>query len=217
LSSTTRTTACLWCGHEETYSPNRKASVTRCKARMAKHEKKCVESPMVKQAAKLRKTNAKVRRANDNLAAKNKRLVAVNRELTKAFQRKKGRMLEQYLNPRRYPEGPPVEMLKELGTLARGTVLDDDVLVSINRENPSACVICDTTEDVCPLRVKARTVTHVAPLCANCMPKPGTDSYVAKLINATAEKNKHECAFLWEISGRVQMLYGEELSVETIR
>lgn len=200
VSSTDRTTSCIWCGHEETYRPNVPKSVTACKRRIKAHELTCKQSPVVVRLNQLKQ---------------------INSDLTKALSRKKGytRVLEQYLNPRRKPESP-VPILTDLGTLARGSVLEDDVLVSVNREDPHSCVICDSAgSDIMPMRVKDKSCTHVVLLCRHCQPRGAkkTPREVAQLINVCSERNKHECAFLWEMNDRIRMLWGEQLQVETIR
>lgn len=190
------TTACLWCGHEEEYRPNNKASKRRCKARMSMHEIHCDESPVVKENTRLRK---------------------VCGELTSLTQRRDS-VLEKHLNPRR-KVATPSSILDELAQLARGTVTDDDVIVAINRKDPETCAACGGTSSWnIPYRISTPSATMVQLLCPKCTPANcEPHSTVTHNINERSEAGHHEMAFLWEDGGRVRMLWGENLHVETIR
>jgi len=192
------TSACLWCGHEERYWPNRGGSLTRAKSRMATHELSCERSPVVQEMDKLRSVNAL---------------------LTSVFQKKEGAptVLELYINPRR--KSPVNVVLDDLGALARDTAPDDDVIAYLRRDTPCGCAICgDITRPAVSMRIIAPTLTHVAILCQGCHPTEArTPKQVIEKLTEVGELGVLEMAFLWKEGARTRMLWGDKLKVETIR
>jgi hypothetical protein len=192
------TSACLWCGHEEKYRPNNQLSVTHAKNRMKKHERSCEESPTVKEMEQLR---------------------SVNRQLTSVFQQKKGAttLLENYINPRR--NATANVLLEDLGALARDTAPHDDVLVYLRRDNPNSCAVCgDITKPAVSMRVIAPAITHVALLCQGCAPtRTRTPKETIDSLTESSEMTLLEMAFLWRDEQRTRMLWGDRLTIETIR
>jgi hypothetical protein len=169
---------------------------------MAVHELHCTQSPVVKENDLLRR---------------------VNTDLRAAFQRRQEKtVIEQHMNPRRTVKVPS-DILDELGTLARGTVDDDDVIVRVRHRSPELCAMCGepATEGMCmPYRVIGTSCTHIQLLCPACQPGVKTlytaGSFVHE-IERLSELGVFETAFMWEDSGRVRMLWGDTPCVETIR
>jgi hypothetical protein len=192
-----RESACLWCGHTEFYRPANRASVSRCKARMATHELHCPRSPIVKENALLRKANA---------------------DMTRLLQQKKGnRVIDQYLNPRKKIKRPSAA-LEELGSTARATVLDDDVVVYVDRVNPEACVRCSHDNPLnIPLRVITPRSTIIGLMCEPCLREKLPPRETAKALLERADRGHFESAFLFEEAGRIKMIWGDTLQCETIR
>lgn len=187
----------MWCGHEVTYRPANKASLTRAKSRMATHELSCEASPVVRENNKLR---------------------AINRQLTAIFQLKKGAptLLECYLNPRR--KSAPNILLDEFAELARATAAEDDVLAYLRRDVPELCAVCgDASRPAVGLRMIAPTLTHVALMCQSCIPNQTKVKEAIDGLTEVGETGLLEMAFLWKEGKRTRMLWGDKLHVETIR
>lgn len=190
---------CLWCGLVMEFKRR-----TRLKAEMAAHEMSCEASPVV---------------------SENHKLHAVNLALTAITQGRRTHLLEQYINPRRRNPEPEVDKEKpthpiiSLAELARGQAEYADCMVYLNRQHPKHCIICGDAE-ACPMRVETKELTHIGLLCTKCYPKdptPHKRREMVKKIDAQAEAQLLEMVFMWVDEGRTKMLWGDALTVETIR
>lgn len=105
-------------------------------------------------------------------------------------------MLREYLT--REKDDQP---LRGLAEIARQVTKKDDVLVSVDKANPTACVLCHK-EGAVVTCVMAKGHTDVVLLCADCLPSDHVKTATAIKRRALAM----DTVFVWRCGKQLRIL-----------
>jgi len=98
-------------------------------------------------------------------------------------------------------------VLPSLANAAVEATKEDDVLLTVRRDNPESCLMCKATKGLTEQVISTKLHTDVMLLCPGCVPN-GSMSVIdlMQAIRDMSETGQLETFFIYEVGGKVNVL-----------